>query len=294
MTSLQVGNKHYKLASDWQEISAKKFLQIAGIRTYSPAPTTNQEILSMQIAFFMIISNVPQFVLDRIQRDHNEHLAEILEKVNWCFRIPTFRDNPLPKIVRSDGFRLKRVELIGPIGLMNTSSFAEFMAADEAFIRFHNSYEWSAAWLLFSVLWRPQRTDHREFKKDPNQYNGDLREPFNIELCQQRAEVYEKKIPQHYATAALLYFECLRVNNIVNHPHLKILFQGGGKSSTTAIWITPLLQISNTKFGPFKDTADTNFLLVLHEMANQMHDAKKREEEARKKQLEAQQKRTKR
>lgn len=278
MISLKVGNKNYKLASDWNEINSKKFLQIAGIRTLSPAPTINQEVLAMQISFFLIISNVPQFILDRIQRDHPEHLFELMEKVNWCFGIPTFRDNPLPKIVRTDGFRLKRVELIGPVGLMNTSSFAEFMAVDEAFIRFHNSYDWSAAWLLFSFLYRPQRKDHREFKNDPNAYNGDYREPFNDELCLQRAKEYEKKLPQHYATAALLFYESIRSHQIIQHQHLKILFQGGGNGGSMSLWIQPLLQISNTKFGPYKETSETYFLLILFEMANQMHEAKRREE----------------
>lgn len=279
MTSLQVGSHQYKIASDWSELSSKKFLQIAGIRTMMPKPTEYQELLTMQLAALLIISNCTQTTLDRISA---EDLPFVLEKVDWCFDIPVLRDNPLPKITRNDAFRLKRDALLGPVGLLTTTPFSEFMAADEAFIRFHNTKDWSAAWLLLAILWRPLRSDHVEFKKDPKQYNGDLREPFNIELAQQRAKAYEGKVPAYYATAVLLFFESIRYHRIVQHPKLKILFQGGGKSGSTSLWIDPLLKISNTKFGPFKETTETNFFLILYEMAEQMHEAKKREEEAKK------------
>jgi hypothetical protein len=283
MTKLQIGNRHYKIASNWSELSPKKFLEIAAIRTMMPAPTTDHEILAMKIAFLLITSDLKQIGLDRIKRDHEEHLAEILKKVEWCIEVPVLRDNPFPKITRNDAFHLKRVALLGPIGLLETTTFAEFMAADEAFIQFHLNKERSSAWLLFSILWRPIRSDHVAFKKDPERYNGDLREPFNIERAQQRAKKYDGKLPAHYATAALLFFESIRYHQIVQHPRLKILFHGSESgSSSTSGWIDPLLKISNTKFGPFKETSEQHFFLILYEMANQMHEAKRRQEESEK------------
>lgn len=281
MTKLQVGNRHYKIASNWSELSAKKFLEIAAIRTMMPAPTQDHEILAMKLAFLLIVSDLKQVGLDRIKRDHAEHLYEVLKKVDWCSEVPVFKDNPFPKINRSDAFRMKRVALLGPVGLLTTTTFAEFMAADEAFLRFHLKKELSAGWLLFAILWRPMRSDHVAFKKDPEKYNGDLREPFNIERAQQRAKNYEGKLPAHYATAALLFFESIRFHGIVQHDRLKILFQGSGSGSTSG-WIDPLLKISNTKFGPFKETSEEHFFLILYEMANQMHEAKLRQEEAEK------------
>lgn len=268
MKNLQINTKSYTICSSFDELTPMQFLRICHIRTLHPNPTDMVELQSLKIQAFYILTDAP---MSRLKNADPEQWVDLLKTVEFLFNIPVFSKNPIPEIHISM-FSM----LVGPIGMMSTTSFAEFMGADNAFLSYHKEKNQQAAWLLLATLWRPKRQDLNEFKLSKD-WNTDQREPYNEHKARELAKTLQKKLPPRFATAALLYYEGVRNRALINNPRLKILFKGSGGKHNSLGWMETLLESSGKKFGDFNETADTNWLLIIVDLARELEKAPKQQ-----------------
>jgi len=220
-----------------------------------------------RILLFRILSNVPEKLVGDIDP---EQWLDILPHTDWALRSPKLRTNPMP-VIRLSRFR---GSVFGPQELLNDLSFGEFRAADEAFLAFTNGKSHDSIWLLFAILWRPERKDLSSFRNDPTRWNGDVREPFNKNMAVDRAKIYAKRLKPHYAVGALLYYWSARDAKLVNNSLLAPLFKGASNKTSKLGWLDPLLEMSGNKFGPIDQTDLQNWLIILVEMAREIERSK--------------------
>lgn len=226
------------------------------------------EFNAVRIALFTVLSNVPMIIIEKI---NSRQWVDILPHLNFCFQVPDFKQNPIPEL------KLKGLNYVGPIGLLDKSSIEEMVNADNTFIQASNTKDIDKMYLLVSILYRPVRFDLNEFKASDN-WNGDIREPFNLEKCKSRAYKF-KNIPTQYIVAVFLYYWAFRENKLMS---FKRIFKSGksGSKMEDRGWAGTLLEISHLPvFGNLDETKKQNWFTVLFEMDRQMEIQEKREEE---------------
>lgn len=261
----------YAVKSKWDELTAKEFLKICWINSQYEKTENTIDTNAMRFSLFSIICSLP---FKRYTEITASQWIDVFKLTDWLFKTPQLRSNPLPFFKINNLFGKKIIA--GPVGLMSTSSFAEFMAVDDAFLDFHNRKNQDAAWQLLAILWRPQRSDILRHKKDARNWNNDYREEFNTSNIEQLALYYQRTIHPQYAIAALLYYESVRNQVLIKNKLLKSLYNSNSTTKTykTTLsqtgWLSTLIEISGKKFGDFESTSRTNWLLVLVDLANEI------------------------
>jgi hypothetical protein len=85
---------------------------------------------------------------------------------------------------------------------------------------------------IVALLCRPQRADLVEFRKNPKAWNGDVREPFNGALADEREEIF-RNVPFGILLAVFQYWEKMNNDFVTRNEELfngadgKPLFQNG-------------------------------------------------------------------
>lgn len=85
---------------------------------------------------------------------------------------------------------------------------------------------------IVALLCRPQRVDLEEFRKNPKTWNGDVREPFNGALADEREDIF-KNVPFGILLAVFQYWEKMNNDFVARNEELfngadgKPLFQNG-------------------------------------------------------------------
>lgn len=270
MKTIKYNNRTYQLKTVWDELTGKEFLLVAGTLTAFDL-TQDEQNLSCKMTLFKTICTIPVHKYDSISP---EQWVDLLETTNWLFQPALFSKNPMPEL------KLNGQRLIGCKHLMSTSSFAEFMSADDAFLDFHINKNVLSAYELLATLWREKRTDWNQFKNDAKAFNNDERKPFNQHIEKERAVVLSKKVSFHYAYGAVLYYDFVRNTALLNNPRFSVLFSTSTvrKKFAKGGWYDALLEESGNKFGDFVSTSETNWLLVLLDLAKQMKHAKEKSE----------------
>ena len=270
MKQIQIDNKHFQLITDWSEVTPEVFLKIAYIRTQVATSTSEEFIQASRITLFFILSDVPVSYTRKIEP---VQWADMLPHTDWAWKLPVLRSNPMPVL------KVRLRVYHGPVSLMDTSTFGEFMQADNAFLSFMNDKKADAAWLLLAILWRPQRHDLREFESTPSQWNGDKREIYNTILAEKRAVFFKRRLPAYYATASVLYFEAVRTQKVVNNHLLQPLFQGSGSGAKLVTsklgWLDTLLELAGAEPEKVDTTANQHWMLVLLTISRQIDKAQK-------------------
>lgn len=277
MRKITYNHAEYSVKSEWNELTPKEFTKISWIQSTHNQLQDQSDLYELKFLLFSVISNFPNGKYEEILASE---WVDLLETTSFLFKTPNFKTNPLPKFTIKNLFG-KQV-IAGPVGLMATSSFAEFMNVDAAFLDFHNNKNEDAAWLVLATLWRPQRVDILKHKKDAQKWDGDYRVPYNQNYTDELVAYYKRTISLQYAVAALLYYESVRDQVLVKNKLLRALFtKGSGSSSTKTIrtslshtgWLSALIEMSGKKFGDFESTARTNWVLVLVDLANEVEKA---------------------
>lgn len=266
MPTIKIEKKSYPVPANWDELKQKQIIKIAIARKTITTPRSAQEVNTLKMLYFSVITEIPQWKQRSIAEDQ---WMDLLSVTDWLFNSPKFSYNPFPRI-RVSMFMV----LHGPLGFLETSSFAEFMNADNAFIDFHNNRNELAAFTLLATLWRQQRDDLKAFKNDPDNWNEDVRVPYNQSKCEVMAlKLQKKKAAAPFAMMAIMYYESFRNQALTGNPRLKILFQGATTSRSKSAglgWMQTLIAQSGSKFGDFNSTAKTNWLLVVLDVALKM------------------------
>lgn len=273
MYPLKIDDKDYSLKSQFSEMDREEFLRICYLRSQNlnSSELSQEQFNGLRIAMFTALSDVPIRIIEQITA---RQWVDILGYLNYCFKVPDLKTNPLPEL------RLKGLRLIGPTGMLDKSSIEEMVHADTAFIQASNSKDPEKLYLLAAILYRPIRWDLKKFKKSVD-WNGDIREPFNNEKCKQRAENF-KNMPFYCIVGVFLYYWAFRENKLMK---FKRIFKpsSGTKTGTDRGWAGTLLEMSHLPvFGNIDETNKQNWFTVLFEMDRQMEIQEKREEEIEK------------
>lgn len=269
MKTLKIDNNEYNLPESWSELTPKQFERVCSVRGQHINDASETALNASRMVLFYILSGVKMSIVSKITA---HQWVDILPHMNFVFEVPDLKDNPMPIVKRF----WSRTNLSGPVGMLKNSSAAEMVDADTAFVNGSNNKDVDKLYLLFAILWRPIRTDLEEFKKT-EEWNGDIREPFNQQLARERAAKYKKLIPEHIIFGAWIYYWSFRTHTLM--AKFKKMFPKNNKSSPSKYgWAGTLLEISGDKFGTFSETTRTNWYTILVELEREMEKDEKRRE----------------
>lgn len=272
MKQLTINDKNYRLPSSWNEMSKKQFLKVCYVRSKNINEVSQLELNASRIIFFTILSGVPKRIIDKINAST---WVDILPHMNFVVETPDLMNSPTPKISFGMFSSLR-----GPVGMLDHSSFDEMSAADTNFIRANQTGDLKYFYQLFATLWRPVRNDLHEFKHDPKNWNGDIREPYNSTVVSSRIDKIKKKVPFYYVIGAFMYYWSFRKNILEKgFPNYFDGDKSTDKSANDYGWAGPLLELASSGvFGNAKETRTQHWKLIMIEISRQID--KKNEIEA--------------
>lgn len=273
---IQGYQKEFYLKTSWSEMTPQEILQCSWVRSNHIEESDQLALNASRIILFSILTNIPRKVLDGIQSDQ---WVDILPELNFIFKAPDFKENPFPKI-RYSRFRKP---LYGPVGLLDRSRVEEFVNADNTFINANKKpVNTDHFYLLFAILWRPLRNDIKTFQES-EEWDGDMREPFNMSRAKERSEIYKSKVPLHIVVFSFLFYWSFREQKLL---HFKNIFQNSTGSEkrqgNNYGWAGPILELSGKSLGTMKELKNEYWHTFILELSRQMELAKKREEEIEK------------
>lgn len=263
MKKLVINNKNYSLASNWNELSEQQFLKASYLYAKSLTESTDEtkqiQRNSTLMSFFYVATTptVPLAIFNQIP---SYQWVDILKHMEWFFEAPKLDRSPVKK-VRS---------LFGPINNLETSSLLEMVECENAFTDASNRQSTDKMYLLFAILYRPKRKDLMKFRAS-EEWNGDIREAFNMKKCEDRIAYIKKNIPFHYIVAAYVFYWSFHEHALIGT--FAPLFEGGDKKPKVGNdygWAGIMLGMANTKFGTLDETGRQNWFTVLVEMNRQV------------------------
>lgn len=253
MKVVKIDKKEYQLKSCFSEFNQKDLLMCCRVLS-AIIPSDKKEIPVIEYNQLRMV--LFHELLDISSKNTLQITAEqwvdILPHLNYCFDTPKFVGNLLPII------KNKLTFFYGPIGLLDNSSFGEMISADHAF---QNAVygDKDSFYLLASILYRPKRIDLSLFKES-EKWNGDVREPFNLERSKERMYLF-KRLPFEFIIAIFIYYKSFRVHRLEG---FEDLFKGSAKKSKRDIgWFAVALELAATKFGNYDETFQQNCFNVL-------------------------------
>lgn len=258
MITIQIDKKKYLLPASYEELNSEQLMKVGKI--------VNAEIRENKKEISVIDYNSLRMVLfhELLEIKSKTTLSitaeqwhDILPLLNFCFEAPKLTTNKILKI--SNSF----TNFFGPQGLLDKSSFAEMIAADHAYQNALLTGDNDSFMLLASILYRPKRSDLKAFINSPN-WNGDIREPFNLQRAQDRISIFKKIDKQQpgFITAVFLLYQSFRSEKLEK---FEDLFKPtkGRKPKRDIGWFAVALELSASKFGNFEQTLQTNWFNVL-------------------------------
>lgn len=276
MKPIKIDSQEYYLKSSFSELTREEILKVSYVRSQqlTDRDQSLEQYDAMRITLFTICSNVPFKITKNIT---SVQWVDILPHLDWCFQVPNFNGNPVFQ------FKHRFKTWIGPVEKLKNSTIEEMIAADNAFVAASNGKDPELLYILAAILWRPLRSDLAEFRRS-REWNGDIREPFNIHRCKERVK-YFKKMPAYFIAYCFLYYWDFRENHLMK---FKRVFPKTQKKSTGTNrgWAGTLLEISHLPvFGSIDELKHQNWYTVLFEMERQLELAEIREEDAIRKKL---------
>lgn len=265
MKQLKFNDQEYKLVSSWDEMSEKQLLRTCFIRSKHLTDSDQVALNASRIILFSILTDVPQKLVQEITA---VQWIDIVPHLNFVFETPDLSTNPIPKI----SFGMLKT-LIGPSGMLDHSNFEEMTMADTLFIRANETKSIDLFYQLFATLWRPERKDLKQFKSNPEKWNGDVREPFNDMVTSSRMAEIKKKVPFHYIVAGFVYYWSFRKNTL--EARFPNYFDGPKgskeKQGNDYGWAGPMLQLSEgAVFGNLDKTKKQHWEIVMVEISRQI------------------------
>lgn len=269
MKQIKINEREYYLKSSFAELTRTEIFKVCHVRSTAMAGEQDEtEFHAMRITFFVICTNVPFKIVRNIT---NVEWVDILPHLNWCMEIPKFDGNQILT------YRRWFKTYVGPAGKLKHSSIEEMIAADNAFVHASNKKDPEQMFLLAAILYRPIRKDLSTFRNS-QEWNGDVREPFNLNRCRERVKQF-KKMPAHFITYCFLYYWDFREHHLMKFrrvfPHSP---QKG--TGTNRGWAGTLLELSHLPvFGNIDQVKHQNWFTVIFEMDRQLEKAEQREEQ---------------
>lgn len=257
MKTIRIDDENYLLKTSFREMEWKEISVILGLQSkFMTSEIPVVDFNAMRIAIFRLLTNIPEFIFNKITA---AQFADLLPHIDFSLKnIPDFDENKVLQVETPLG------TLFGPQGMMDKSNVEEFIFCDTALIQVANMKNIDAMLKMFCFMYRPKRADFQEFFHSKD-WNGDIREPFNLERCNQRMEKL-KNLPAVYKLYAYQYFRAVRQQKFETFKYLfqkmesKIQLDDRG-------WPGAMLELSHTGvFGKIEDQMKQNWYTVMFEM----------------------------
>lgn len=276
MKTIKIDATEYQLKSSFAEFTPKELKKVAYLRSLNMDHEQMDQIdfNAVRIALFTALSNVP---MHKIQQIYDDQWVDILPHLNFVFKSPDFKTNPLPQLK----FRFRK--FYGPLGLLDKVTMGEMTNADTVFTAAANTKSTDKMYLLAAILYRPVRSDLADFKAS-KKWNGDIREPFNLTKCQERIPIF-KKMPFYVIVIIFLYYWAFRDQRLMKFKRLFSKSEGSESGSGRG-WAGTILEMAHLPlFGNVDDVAEQDWFTVLYEMDRQLEAQQKREDKAKQEEM---------
>jgi hypothetical protein len=265
MKKIIINKSEYELAECWSELSPSQFDQCCWVRSQHLGEHDEVSLNASRIILFKIVTKVPQKIIYKI---NTYQWIDIFPHLNWIF------ENPKLKRYPHDYIKMGKFsqDLFGPSELLRESSIYEMSEADQAFVEAGSKNDQFKLYLLMAILFRPKRNDLDDYRKSQD-WNGDVREPFNKEVAVERAAIYAQKVKLQIAVGVYVYYESFRNQKLLSFTNVFRQSKSTSSKLKQYGWAGTLLQMSGGKFGPFNETAKENWLTVMVELSMQIDKA---------------------
>lgn len=278
MINITWNKKEYMFPENWDELTQRQFLAITKNlgRLIFEKEVTEEDVYARRIIALKELLDIPLHLYKKVT---SGELVDLLQLLDFTKEID-LNTQLLPFIPVKTGV-FQTMKLVGPKKGLNTSTFDEFIMADTHFVNISAKQDMEQAYFLFAMLYRPIRKDLKEFKAS-NNWNEDVREPFNVAKCKARVEMLKKYLPQEYLLAVLYFYWGFREKNLMIY---KTLFpspekdeEGNKKKAKNNYgWADTRLELSGHKFGDFDKTGKTNWRNVIFDMHREQEKRTQRE-----------------
>lgn len=149
---------------------------------------------------------------DGIDRFDLPHLQQAFKLVEWVFNKVEISINILPEFTHND------IRYLGPDPLLGNMRFGEFVMAETYFLQYWEYKRPETLNKLISVLYRPEGKGAAH-EIGNVEYCGDLREKFNSNLTEFRAEEL-KDLDLSIKDGIYLYYLASRWKAFDSYPHI--------------------------------------------------------------------------
>ena len=263
MKKLVINNKTYSLAESWGELNEKQFLRAAFLYANSlteKSQETKEINAKATLMTFFHVATTPTIPWKVYNDIPAYQWVDILHHVSWFFDTPKMQESPIKKIGK----------FFAPIKQLETSSLLEMVECENAFTDASNKQSTDKMYLLFAILYRPKRTELIKYKKSAD-WDGDVREPFNLKKCEERIPYIRKHISFHYIIAVYIFYWSFHENALIGgFPSLFANDETKPKVGNDYGWAGIMLGMANTKFGTLDETGKQNWFTVFVEMNRQV------------------------
>ncbi|MDX1642038.1 MAG: hypothetical protein R3220_10095 [Balneolaceae bacterium] len=271
--------KKYSFPEGWDEMNKKQFLSVTrnlGSLLFKEE-VTEEHLYARRIIALQEIMNIS---LHRFKKVYSHELVDLIKLLDFTKKID-INKQLIPVINIKHGLSYTR--LFGPETGLKSSTFDEFIMADTYFVNISAKSDFDFAYFLFAVLYRPVRKGLKEFKSSA-EWNGDVREPFNLTRCKERVELLKKYLKHEYLIAVLYFYWGFREKNVLIYktifPEPKTDEEGKVKRKKNSYgWADTRLELSGNKFGNYSETGKANWRNIIFDMHRNEQKRQEREKQ---------------
>ena len=206
MTIIELNKRLYTVPTTWDELSRKQLLEVSDVLYVCRDNVDDGSYLKL----FKIITGMSWF------RFFSTRPIDMEDFLYLTFFLVT-GDGPVKNIIKEYDV------LVGPDDDFNNISGDEFVFSEDFYFAFINSkYEdLDALNNLVAILYRHPKKNY-DRKIDPD---GDLRQPFNQNICLHNAKHIVKYLPISFRLAVFHWYNACRIKMISENPDV---FTGAG------------------------------------------------------------------
>lgn len=221
MKTATIGKDQYNIPTKFDELTLEQLAQVLTLRLYYAHIVENYEdaVLKLKTQVLRLLVQLPTEVWIQLT---TQQVWWLCQQVTWCFKAKIEKQPFKSFVVQGVEYHVfaenfadtTTIELA--IATINYLSYAKSKGESK-----HPFYE------LLATIARPARADLATFQNSPD-WTGDVREPYNQILAQDRAKIFEQHLPFGLAVALLHFFE--HTNSTFLKRYEK-LFDGDGDDS---------------------------------------------------------------
>jgi hypothetical protein len=242
MRKLTIGSEHFGVPENFGECNID---QISGVLVAQQALNIAKEYKNEdkidKVKLSILFCLIPDLSMDGWRVLTNWQKTQVMCLIRWAFtarvtnkpfgsfRLPT--PNPLEKGAK--------IEMYLPAEDYADTSSIEWALLNIYYLAYtkpptplKRGQNSDFFFKIVALLCRPQRVDLEEFRKNPKTWNGDMREPFNGSLADEREEIF-RNVPFGILLAVFQYWEKMNNDFVTRNEELfngaegKPLFQNG-------------------------------------------------------------------